>query len=56
MHWAILVSSQAYWFTQCRCMEWGCLYPGSVVLLVGGWAMALFDLSFFFNAIVTKNS
>ncbi|KAI8463656.1 MAG: hypothetical protein J3K34DRAFT_443099 [Monoraphidium minutum] len=36
-HWAILLMSQGYFFSQCTCSSWGCWFPGSVVMLVGAW-------------------
>jgi len=34
VHWMMMQGSQAYFFKQCACSEWGCLYPGSVFMLI----------------------
>lgn len=35
-HWLVLLTSQAYFFTQCPCSAWGCWYPGAIFMLIGG--------------------
>jgi len=40
-HWLLLLVSQTYFFTQCACSEWGCLYPGSVFMLICEWSLCV---------------
>lgn len=35
VHWAALLGSQAYFWSQCTCSALGCWYPGSVLMLLG---------------------
>jgi len=55
-HWLVLLASQRYYFSQCACSAWGCWYPGSVMMLVGAWGMAVWDVPSFLDSIVYSNS
>jgi len=55
-HWGVLIFSQGYYFTHCACSVWGCFYPAAMLMVFGAWAMALWDLPNFIDAIIHTNS
>jgi hypothetical protein len=55
-HWAALLGSQAYYNATCGLSQAGCWYPGSIVMLAGGWGMVLYTLDQRFASIVGSGS
>ncbi|GBF89741.1 hypothetical protein Rsub_02911 [Raphidocelis subcapitata] len=51
-HWLVLLTSQAYFNVQCACSAWGCWYPSTIMMLIGAWGMAFFDIPNFMDSMI----